>query len=202
MTQSQQTNRWAVHSLRLGVLSLFLGPLTGVPAIAAGFLGLRDLTRTYGPRRGEKLARVGILTGVVGAVFLPVLFYLMAVEVIWPNVGTKVDLIFRDVEAEHYYERRNGMWPTFRAVAPESYYRHVEDKWFPDPGLHVVTHRSIDFATGRMINYTGIAEAIKPIVAMGKVAVPHLFKWVRHDDIGVPLGRHPRTEQDYRSASC
>ncbi len=184
MAEPPQANRWAVLSFRLGICSLFLGPLTGIPAILLGWLGLRDVRRSAGQLQGTGLARFGMLAGFAGTALVTWCMYAMATELIWPSVGKRVDRIFWEVKANRLYERQDGFWPTLRAIAPEGIYRAVENRVFPFQ-IHAISHRSIDFATGRMINFTGLYKCVEPIIAMGKPAVPHLLKWVTHDDIQV-----------------
>src|SRR3954451_8197469 len=63
-----ETSGKAVTSFVLGLLSivLCLNILTGIPAIILGILGLNDVNRSGGRRKGSGFAIAGIVTGGVG----------------------------------------------------------------------------------------------------------------------------------------
>jgi len=63
----------AVASLILGIFSLFCNVLTGVPALIAGLLALRDINRSRGRVSGQGLAIAGIVSAGVGTLLSCVL---------------------------------------------------------------------------------------------------------------------------------
>ncbi|HEV8061611.1 MAG TPA: DUF4190 domain-containing protein [Gemmataceae bacterium] len=187
MAEPPQANRRAVLSFRLGICSLFLGPLTGIPAILLGWLGLRDVRRSAGHLQGVGQARFGMLAGFVGTALAPALLFLSVHYLLWLDVGWRVDFVFREVEMERFEERQDGMWPTFRAVAPERVYRAAENRW-PRPLKYYRVVREgwiMDLPSGGRAYSQQLEDSAKPIIAIGKPAVPHLFRWVLHDDLHV-----------------
>jgi hypothetical protein len=70
------TSSMAIASVILGVLSLYLGFFTGVPAIILGVLGLRAIGK--GRLKGKGMAIAGLVTGAFGTIAPIVL--LMAVQ--------------------------------------------------------------------------------------------------------------------------
>jgi len=64
------TSGKAIASLVLGLLSLVLCLLTGVPAIILGSLGLSDISNSKGRLGGRGLAIAGISLGAVGSTFV------------------------------------------------------------------------------------------------------------------------------------
>ncbi len=186
MAEPPQANRRAVLSFRLGICSLFLGPLTGMPAILLGWLGLRDVRRSAGRLQGTGLARFGMLAGFAGTALVSWCVYAMATEVIWPSVGKRVDRIFREIDAENFEERQDGIWPTFRAIAPQILYRAAEKKWpGPTQGPVAVSGWIMRLPSGDSVHRQRLWNSAQPIIALGKPAVPHLFKWVMHNDLHV-----------------
>lgn len=72
-TNAPQTNGLAVASLVLGIFAVTgLGPLTGIPAIITGALGLKNPTN-------KGLAIAGIIMGVVSIIFLVLIVLLFVV---------------------------------------------------------------------------------------------------------------------------
>ena len=63
---SQRTSPLAAMSLLLGVLSLFLLIVTGLPAVVLGFYGLRRINESDGRIRGRAVAVAGMLLGALG----------------------------------------------------------------------------------------------------------------------------------------
>jgi hypothetical protein len=61
-------NRLAVASLILGLVSLCLGILTGIPAIICGIMGLFRISRQPRLQTGKGMATSGIILGCVGIV--------------------------------------------------------------------------------------------------------------------------------------
>jgi prepilin-type processing-associated H-X9-DG protein len=62
------TSRSAIASLILGIASLVLLILAGIPAIILGILGLRDVSRNRGRVRGTGLSVAGLVLGALGCV--------------------------------------------------------------------------------------------------------------------------------------
>lgn len=60
------THRRAFPTLVLGILSLFLGLLAGIPAIVIGRGALRDIDGARGEVGGRGLVVTGLVLGVVG----------------------------------------------------------------------------------------------------------------------------------------
>ncbi len=58
-----RTSRLALLSLALGIASLVGVCLTGIPAVIAGILALRQIARSHGGLSGRHLAVSGIVTG-------------------------------------------------------------------------------------------------------------------------------------------
>ena len=70
---SPPTSSKATTSLILGVVSLFLcGFLTGIPAIFVGLSARKEIRRSNGALGGEGLALGGIITGVLGTIWMVV----------------------------------------------------------------------------------------------------------------------------------
>ena len=61
-----QISRWAVVSLVLGLASLFLLFLTGIPALWIGLTALRGVNASEGKLRGRRLAAIGATLGGLG----------------------------------------------------------------------------------------------------------------------------------------
>jgi len=59
-------DRRARNALTLGLLSLFLGPVTGIPAVWFGGKALRHLDAADGAVRGRWAAWTGIVLGCLG----------------------------------------------------------------------------------------------------------------------------------------
>ena len=86
---SRPTESKATTSLILGIVSLFLcGFFTGIPAIVIGFSARKEIRRSNGTVGGEGLALGGIITGILGTlwmvvgVVLLVSLYLFGAEVV------------------------------------------------------------------------------------------------------------------------
>ena len=56
----------AVRSCQLGLMSVIFLFFTGIPAIVLGILGLRDIRRSSGELGGNRLASIGVATGIAG----------------------------------------------------------------------------------------------------------------------------------------
>lgn len=68
---SPPTSSKATTSLVLGVVSLLLcGFLTGIPAIFVGLSARKEIKRSNGSLGGEGLALGGIITGVLGTIWM------------------------------------------------------------------------------------------------------------------------------------
>jgi hypothetical protein len=72
-----RSNGLATAALVLGIVSLCLGPLLGLPAIICGILGLTKVSDT---RSGKGASIAGIVLGVVGMIVLPIAVLLPAVS--------------------------------------------------------------------------------------------------------------------------
>jgi len=74
-----ETNRLAVASLVLGLSAvlLFLGPVSGVPAVCCGVAALRQFRRYPGAFTGRGMATAGIVLGCAATVLA------LAAAVIW-----------------------------------------------------------------------------------------------------------------------
>jgi hypothetical protein len=66
----QKKSGKAIASLVLGLMSFFCAIITGLPAIIFGILGLMDISKSRGRLSGQGLAVSGIVTGVLGIVFI------------------------------------------------------------------------------------------------------------------------------------
>jgi hypothetical protein len=171
-------------SLSLGVLSLLLGPLTGVPAIVLGFRGLRQLREQSSKSGVRRWLCAGIVAGLFGSLLISGICFLTVQEIFWPTAGRRVDRIFRDIEQERFHERYDGLWPLFRDIAPESLYRAADERW---PDKEINPYRSAFSSSLNLFGHSGnpftmtdLRAAPWPIIVLGKPAVPHLFKWVKH----------------------
>lgn len=65
-----RTETKAIVALFLGLLAFFLGPFTGIAAIAVGALARRDIDRSNGALEGRSLAAGGIVAGIFGMGFV------------------------------------------------------------------------------------------------------------------------------------
>jgi hypothetical protein len=79
MSDQPEASPRAIGSLKLGVWSLFLMAFTGLPAVAQGLRGLRDIRRDPHRLRGRALALCGIGMGLLGT-SLGVALFLVALE--------------------------------------------------------------------------------------------------------------------------
>ena len=128
-----QVNRAALLSFRLGLCSLLAGPLAGLPAVLLGWRGLNQIRRNVGGSGGKRVAQLGIAAGLLGSVMVPTLSYFVFAQGFWPDERIRVSRFFRELEAERFYERQDGMWPTFRELAPDGIYREAERIWPQSP---------------------------------------------------------------------
>jgi hypothetical protein len=67
----ERTSTAAIISLVLGLLSLLCIFVTGIPAIIAGIIGLRAVSRSGGRLGGKRMANAGIVLGTFGNVCIP-----------------------------------------------------------------------------------------------------------------------------------
>jgi hypothetical protein len=65
LADTSRSSGLAITSLLLGLCSVFLGILTGIPAILLGIIALRQINRSGGRLRGEGVALAGICSGVI-----------------------------------------------------------------------------------------------------------------------------------------
>jgi hypothetical protein len=72
-TRPTRTSGKAVASLFLGIASLVLVILAGIPAIILGIMGLREVSQGRGRVRGKGLALTGMILGVIGSALTVVL---------------------------------------------------------------------------------------------------------------------------------
>ena len=162
-----------------------LGPLTGLPAIVLGFRGLRRLQDNSATTNIRPRLLTGIGTGLLGTLLVSGICYLAAVEALWPAVGRQVDRVFRDIEKERFSERYDGLWPTFRAIGPDSLYRAADKRWprkNDDTIVRLVSGPVLALPSGGWIRRYELQGAAEPIIALGKPAVPHIIKWVSHQE--------------------
>lgn len=89
--------RKATASFKLGLLSLFLTILTGLPAIVLGAFALRDIKRGKGRAGGQGFAIAGITLGCLGSLML------------LAHLFITVPAIFAGVEAGRQAESRNNL---------------------------------------------------------------------------------------------
>jgi hypothetical protein len=179
-----QVNRTALLSFRLGLCSLLAGPLSGIPAILLGWRGLNQIRRNVGGSGGKRVAQFGIAAGLLGSVIVPTLSYFVYAQVFWPDERIRVNRFFRELEAERLYERQDGMWPTLRALAPESVYRAADRNWPPNPWLVRLSTGGLAMRlpSGAAVNQRTLRDIARPIIAIGRPAVPHLLPWVMHKE--------------------
>ena len=71
--QPERTSTAAIISLVLGILSLLCIFVTGIPAIIAGIISQRAISRSSGRLGGKGMATAGILLGTFGTVCIPCL---------------------------------------------------------------------------------------------------------------------------------
>jgi hypothetical protein len=176
--------RRATLSFSLGLSSLLLGPLTGLPALVLGLRGLRELRNGGSSMGGRARILTGIGLGSLGTFLGSILLLLTAREVLWPAAGRRVDRIFRDIQQERFYERQYGIWPVLREILPDSVYQAAETRWPASPSYSsgTVSGWAWPGPSGNLIHRYNLQDSVEPVIAMRKPAVPHLFKWVRHQD--------------------
>ena len=172
--------RRSSQSLWLGFFALVLGPLTGIPGLVQG-LGTFGKVQS---KPGMIRLSVGIFLSLFGTFFVSGLWYLTGTELCWPDDGRRVDRIFGDICRERSYERQNDFWPGFRQTSPDALYRAVEKHW-PTRNAYTAIARNGWMwigPSGLPIHRQDLHDSVGPIIVLGKPAVPHLFKWVTHDD--------------------
>ena len=81
-----KTNRLAISSLVLGILSLVLcaiGIVFAIPGLICGFMGMSRVKKSGGTEKGHGLAVAGTVMSGAGLVMFPVIALLMAIAI--PN---------------------------------------------------------------------------------------------------------------------
>ena len=76
--QPPQSSGLAIASLILGILSLFMALLTGIPAVICGHLSLSRIKRAQGALTGRGMAITGLILGYLG-ISLTVFFVLLGI---------------------------------------------------------------------------------------------------------------------------
>ena len=177
-------NRTALLSFRLGLCAFLFGPVSGLPAVFLGCRGLGQIRRNDDGSGGKHLARLGIVAGLLGSMLAPTFTYFLLTRMFWPDEGIRIDRLFKELEAERLYERQDGMWPTFRALAPDRVYRAAERNWPQSPGLASLSSggAAMKLPSGAPVSPKTLRDFAKPILAMGRPAVPHLLPWVMHKE--------------------
>ena len=132
-TNPPHTNGLAVASLVLGIFAVTgLGPLTGIPAIITGAMGLKNPTN-------KGLALAGIIMGVVSIIFL-VLIVLFFVIIIGIGASAACDgqvLVLEDMlglspRTPKFVRRYGDLGPAIEA-AIKGYAADVRSRAFPGP---------------------------------------------------------------------
>jgi hypothetical protein len=171
-----------------------------------GLRGLRALQDKFSTKGVRPHLLAGIATGLLGTLLISGVCYLTAIEFFWPAVGRRVDRVFRDIDKERFNERYDSFWPAFREIAPDALYRAADERWPPmnyyvpesinidedDDRWPRKTYDSIKMvvfrgwirpgSSGNLIRRHTLQNAAEPVIALGKPAVPYLFKWVSHHD--------------------
>jgi hypothetical protein len=114
--KSRATSGKAIAALVLGVLSLALNVLTGLPALVFGARALKEIDRSRGRLRGKALAVIGMVLSALSLLVIgPALIYLgylgyLRVEGAAKRTQSQNNLTHLAI-AMHYYHDANGTLP-------------------------------------------------------------------------------------------
>ena len=106
-TRAPSTSRMAVGGMVLGLLSLFCNLWTALPALVLGAIALWDIGRSEGRKKGKGLA----ITGIVTAVVLPILAFLIVqrVQEAAAKISSKNNLMQIDLALHDYNDAMTAL---------------------------------------------------------------------------------------------
>lgn len=118
----RETNGIATAALILGILSLFLSILTGIPAIICGAIGL---SRAKEARTGTGTALAGLLMGILGSVVCPIAAILLGL--LLPAVQKVREAASRMNDMNHFKETALAAhnYESAMGAFPPSFYKHT-----------------------------------------------------------------------------
>ncbi len=131
-----RTDNMAMTSLILGLLMCF-GPLTGIPALITGFIGLSRISKSEGRLTGKGMAIGGISLGAVGVVagvgaIVLVVMGVGAAQGQARQIASQANLKAIHIAIEQYAMDNNGQLPQSFAQLAEGHYVYAPLTYGPN----------------------------------------------------------------------